>query len=385
MKKFLIFCLLLCSGAVWAQQYKGPNAIIPSAPYPAERGVPHRSVTFERTWEPHYKANPPWVAYGPDGKIICRGSNNGYTAGKCLQAAVNYAFPYASGTLQRGYEFNIIGGDDPAQGLGHNYGGAATGIYFPAGGLKFPPIQGGTIRIGSISAGASDGSIIDGLVFDSLEMVTVDACHGSQIEGVHFKPTLGTPIDNGATINPAHLCFQTINGRVRFDLSGSASANYGDFFLKIAELNADGSGTSDGRCVIEFDSPAAGQNAGGMNVNIRQIHFDQNVPAALCMGRAVPGVGAVFGQSSFDVGIYNDGPSGTAVGVSTYGSGDFWIVHSSMNGSSGADFVLESGACGNEIHIFSARAYSLGTTFKNNSGCTNNSVWWNGVEVITGS
>jgi hypothetical protein len=327
--------------------------------------IPRQEVIIQRNSGSYAGQSAKWSAIAADGSLLCMA--DGTPTSQCVTDAIAAAFPYASGTTAIGYDLRVIGGDSPAFGSGLNFGGAAAGL---SSDWNFPPIQGGSITVGAISTQFVN--------FDALEMVTVDFCHGSQTESVSFKPTNGTPLDNSHGVSPAIICFQTVNGTVRFDLSGNALANVTATNLHIVELNA--SGLASG-CALRFDSPAAGQNMGNLHVQVEQLHSLASGSTAFCLGTTTPHAGQILGSSVFDI-------FGAPDATNTANFADIWGTNNQITlhaggFNTGYTLKLEAGACGNEVHIWSDQAYSLGSTVINSSGCTNNVVYWNGVLEIS--
>jgi hypothetical protein len=327
-----------------------------------------------------------WGAYNPTGTLLCSGSNGTAGINSCVVSAINLAFPYATATTASGYDFEIIGGDEPANGTGSNKGGAAALLSTTAP-MQFPPIQGGKIRSGAITLQYSGAG--NSLIFDTCEMCDIDFS-GAQIltgmggagDGValRFKPTAVTPLDPNFGVSPSRAFFTTVVGRVRYDLSGHAQANVDYFNMHIVESNFQG---IVGGCAFLMDSPAVGQNMNNNHVMIDQLHGGGTVTTAFCHGTAAPGGGAVLGGSYFDIGIALDS-AGATNGFDQWGTGD--EIHLRVSGlSTGYALKFESGACKNVAWIWAVTGTS---TVTDASGCTgaNANIWYiNGTMYIGGA
>lgn len=321
-----------------------------------------------------------WGAYDAFGNFLTACSTS-TTA--CVQAAVNLAFPYASGTTALGYDFEIIGGNDPANGAGHNFGGGATGMQVTAP-LQFPPIQGGKITIGAISF---SGTINDGVIFDSCEMCTIDF-RGAQISyhnlggnsyAIRVKPTQGTPLDGNFGFSPAKMYGQTINGRMRFDLSGATSANITNSLVDIDEVN--GATLSNG-CIFQQDSPATGQNVTQNEITFRQLHGIAAGMTAFCDGNGAPGSGAVLGNSIYHITMSPDATN-SANGIDSWGSNNKWFIQAG-GFSTGFTLKFESGACKNTAFVTSDQASPIITDASGCAGANKNTIFVNGT-LFTGA
>lgn len=366
----------------------GPSQPIPFATLFAQlaggasaAGLASGKVTVKRVLPPPATyGTATWAAYSPSDALLCSGANGSAALTTCLANAINTAFPYAVATTASGYDFEIVGGDEPSNGAGSNRGGAAGWLALTAP-LQLPPIQGGKIRIGAIT-------LTPGLVIDTCEMCDIEAA-GAQLVydggapgsiALRLKPTQVTPLDPNFGVSPARIFSTTVVGRTRLDLSGHASANVDYTNLHIVEMNWV---TLTGGCAVLVDSPAAGQNMNNNKFNIEQLHGSGAVTTAFCHGTAAPGGGAVLGGSTFNIGIALDS-AGATNGFDEWGSND--EIHLKVSGlSTGYALKFESGACKNVAWIWS----SSGTaTVTDSSGCTGTSanVWHiNGTMFIGGA
>jgi hypothetical protein len=301
-------------------------------------------------------------------------------------AALNTAFPYALNTPNSGYDFELIGGDEPGSGSpgSHHYGGGGAELSSNTGPFHFPPIQNGNIRIGAVSLVTSGNA--DALVFDACEMCDINFLGAQTVAGgtglgLRIKPTLGTPVDNGVAFSPSRAIFSTIGGPTRLDLSGNASANIDYANIEIIENNL---GTATVTCGFLIDSPAVGQNMGANTIKVDQLHgLGTAVTTMFCNGTQAPGGGAILGRSKFDIGIGLDTAGGTN-GFDEWGSNDEIYLH--VTGlSTGYTLKFESGACNNVAYIWSSQATP---TITDSSGCTgaNANIWYvNGSLTIGGN
>jgi hypothetical protein len=325
-----------------------------------------------------------WAAYSPTGAFLCSAQSGFFAA--CMSTAVNAAFPYASGTTAAGYPFEIIGGDEPAAGSGHNFGGGGA-LLQTATAIQFPPLQNASITVGSLTLGAIGN---DTLIFDSCEECDIDF-RGAQVVydfgtpsttqmAVRWKPTRGTPFDGNFGISPVRAVFTSIVGRMRFDLTGNANANVDFLNLKIVEANW--STTLTGGCAILFDSPVTGQNSGFNRIEIDQLHGNGGIGTAYCDGTQAPGSGALLGKNYVSIGIAFD-TSGAGNGMDEWGSGS--EIHIRAAGiTTGYTLKFESGACNNIAYITSDQA---SPTVTDSSGCTGtqcNSWYLNGSLFLCG-
>lgn len=322
-----------------------------------------------------------WAVYDPTNTLLCSAANSSGSLTTCINQAVALAFPYAIATTSSGYDFEIVGGDEPATGTGSNKGGAAASLDTTAM-LQFPPIQGGKIRSGAIT-------LSPGIIFDSCEMCDIDFSGAQLVADAHttneialrFKPTQVTPFDPNFGVSPARAFFTTVVGRVRYDLSGHANANVDYFNLHIIEHNFEG--VAAGGCGFLMDTPVAGKNMNNNTVKIDQLHGSATPATTFCHGTTTPGVGALLGGSRFYIGVALDS-AGATNGFDEWGSND--EIHLTVNGlSTGYALKFESGACNNVAWVWSLSGTS---TVTDASGCTGTSAntWYiNGILHIGGA
>ena len=327
-----------------------------------------------------------WAAYNPDNTLLCSGTNNTSGLDSCVASAISLAFPYAHLTPNSGYDFEIIGGDEPAVGGpgSYNFGGGGAVISSNTGLMRFPPIQNGKIRVGATSI--VTGGSTDALVFDACEMCDINFSGSQTVAGgtgygLRIRPTLGTPVDGGVSFSPSRAFFTTIGGPTRLDLSGSATANIDYANIHIVENNL---GSASVACGFLLDSPAAGQNMGANYIAVDQLHgLGTAVTTMFCNGTQAPASNAVLGQSRFDIKIGLDTAGGTN-GFDEWGSNDEIYLH--VTGlSTGYTLQFETGACNNVAYIWSSQSSPI---INDNSGCTgaNANVWHvNGTMYVGGS
>jgi hypothetical protein len=326
-----------------------------------------------------------WAAYDASNNYLCSAASGASGLTTCVQTAISTAFPYASATTASGFDFELIGGNAPSNGTGHNYGGGADVLALTAP-MTFPAMQGAKVRIGTATIGAT---INDAVIFDSCEICDIDLsgtqlvynnAGGGSNYALHIKPTNATPLDGGFGFSPARLHVSTVVGLVRLDLSGNASANVDASHIEIGELNW---GTIATSCGFLIDSPATGQNAGGMHIEIEQLHGAGTAGGiAFCDGTKAPAVGTILGQNYYNIAMSLDS-TGSQRGFDEWGSEN--EIHLRVNGwSTGYTFQAEAGACRNTVFIQSSQGSAI---ISDISGCTGanvnmyniNGVWQVGV------
>lgn len=314
-------------------------------------------------------ATTPWLYVTPDNSTInCIGTQTA-----CLQETLSAA-------ATNGWSVDVYGPGEKSN--------ATNAIFIPLNaGLSFPPMGQRYVRFHSVNLTCTTTVVGPCVTIDSMAIAEISAMGGQWVYqpagpgassyAVYLNPQTAVPVEGTVGINASRIMLPNLavaatGGTAVATVAVNAGASVVNNIITSPEINGAGSGVSTTNYCFYVISPGATTGFSENLIDLADVH--QCKVAGVQIGVSVTNQ-ANLGRNLWRIGGLKPGVA-TAVGLSTYGSGDIFDIGALTNeevpaaGSLATGITFQSGAANNQV-----RATTSGvTTATVDSGSNNKSI-----------